>query len=501
MNRSSAGARTWLVAAAAVLVCLSAFALNRGPLYYYDTGGYLSQGDSILSLIGLPVTDAKPLDPTSIADPTETTSVPAPAKTPDTVVVGSRSAIYGLVFAFFYRISGPDGIVFLNAGVIFLAVLLMARCIFREYPSSPTPLHLAALGLIAACFGSLPFYVAFLMPDIFAPALVITLASLCIYAPAMRAWEIVLALSLALLAVLSHPSHLLMAALMLPAGLALSPALAGRRLLTAAGLVTLLIGAGIGERVSFGMAVERFQKKEVMYLPFLTGRLIDDGPGLAYLQSHCPDPNFATCTLFAALSRSDDPGRLDAPNILFARSEKVGSLKLLPDEDQRRIASEQFAFAAAVARTDPLGLSWAFIENVATQLGYFSISMTVPTPDLFSSTGSLSEMFPTSPPLGTLVTAERSWITPLNWFQGALYIAATGMILALMTRRGLLTSNVRMLTVLILVGILINAIVCAGVSEPAHRYGARVIFLLPMLAAILWFATRIPPSSGSMDRP
>lgn len=501
MRSLIAGARagTVLLVAVAILVCLSVFSMNRSPLYYYDTGGYLSQGNSILSAVGLPTMDAKP---SARAPDMGNSQTPAPtsavaAQTADTVVVGSRSAIYGLVFALFYRMSGPNGIVFLNIGVILSAVLLMTRCITREYPLAPSPLRLTALGLIAACFGSLPFYIAFLMPDIFAPVLVITLASLCVYAPTMRAWEISLTLALALFALLTHPSHLLMAGLLLPAGLMLSPALVGRRLWIAVGLVTLLIGVGVGERVFFGMAVERLQKKQVMYLPFLTARLIDDGPGLVYLQTRCPDPNFATCTLFAALYRSDDPGRLDAPNILFSRSEKVGSLKLLSEDDQRRIASEQFAFAAVVAKADPLGLTWSFIENVATQLGYFSISMTVPTPDLFSSASALSEDLPTSPTQGPLVTSERSWIGPLTWFHGALYLAAFGVILALMTRRAALRSNTRMLTILILLGILINAMVCAGVSEPAHRYGARVMFLLPMLAAILFFATRVPTKVAS----
>ena len=68
---------------------------------------------------------------------------------------------------------------------------------------------------------------------------------------------------------------------------------------------------------------------------------------------------------------------------------------------------------------------------MATQLGYFSISMTVPTPDLFSSASALSEALPTSPTQGPLVTSERSWIGPLTWFHGALYLAAFGVILAL----------------------------------------------------------------------
>ena len=39
--------------------------------------------------------------------------------------------------------------------------------------------------------------------------------------------------------------------------------------------------------------------------------------------------------------------------------------------------------------------------------------------------------------------------------------------------------------VMLLLGILANALVCGGISQPASRYGARVIWLLPLGATIL----------------
>ncbi len=38
---------------------------------------------------------------------------------------------------------------------------------------------------------------------------------------------------------------------------------------------------------------------------------------------------------------------------------------------------------------------------------------------------------------------------------------------------------------MLLFGILANALVCGGISQPATRYGARVIWLLPLAATIL----------------
>ncbi len=57
------------------------------------------------------------------------------------------------------------------------------------------------------------------------------------------------------------------------------------------------------------------------------------------------------------------------------------------------------------------------------------------------------------------------------------------MALVLLPRR--VPGEVKALAVMVILGILANALVCGGISQPATRYGARVIWLLPMMAAIL----------------
>ena len=40
------------------------------------------------------------------------------------------------------------------------------------------------------------------------------------------------------------------------------------------------------------------------------------------------------------------------------------------------------------------------------------------------------------------------------------------------------------LAIMVLLGILANALVCGGISQPSTRYGARVIWLLPLMVTI-----------------
>ena len=43
---------------------------------------------------------------------------------------------------------------------------------------------------------------------------------------------------------------------------------------------------------------------------------------------------------------------------------------------------------------------------------------------------------------------------------------------------------------MVLLGVLANALVCGGISQPATRYGARVIWLLPLTATIMMIFAR-----------
>lgn len=60
-------------------------------------------------------------------------------------------------------------------------------------------------------------------------------------------------------------------------------------------------------------------------------------------------------------------------------------------------------------------------------------------------------------------------------------LALAGLLIA---PRGL-PAPARIFGAMILAGILANALVCGGISQPATRYGARVAWLLPLTAVLL----------------
>jgi len=473
--------------AATIFIALSVFFLNGQPLIYFDTASYVDQG---AKLFGAP----KPVAAETPTDGSAAGQVASPAE-PDNTVVGSRSIVYAIYLRVVTSVAGLPGVIGSNLAVVWLATWIVARRLARQEPDNltmngVTAAEVTAAGLLAACLGSLPFYVAFVMPDIFAPVLILLVAVLAVYGHSLRWGEWLAAVLLALFSVVAHPSHLLLVTLLAPFAVFVSPQTSGRRLTLGLLLIGALAGAGLAERFVFGKAVEHYLHKKVVYMPFLTARLIDDGPGLTYLEGRCPDQSYATCTLLQALSLSQDPTRLDAPNILFSRTDQRGSYQRLSPAEQTAIAGEQVRLLTDVVSSDPVGVMVAIVRNVATQLAYFSVEMTIPTPEVIDATGKLTDQLPPSLGEGRLISAAPSWAMPLYIAHGVVYLLSLGE-LGWMVAQKRVSRDARAMLVIILGGILTNAIVCGAVSEPAYRYGARVMFLLPLAAVMVWI-TRLP---------
>ncbi|MCA8881900.1 MAG: hypothetical protein KDA73_18540 [Rhodobacteraceae bacterium] len=467
---------------APVLACiafgfaLSVYLANGAPLYYFDTASYLGQGHSMLDAIGFH--DRAPAAvPAAGPSPDATDASGGPT---DETVDTSRSAAYALGLAILDAIAPIDLTVLANLALVWTATVLVTR---QLGPPGETT-RLAAIGLIAGTLGALPFYVAFLMPDIFTPVLLLMLALLCTYGPGLDRWELGLATALALAAVLAHPSHLLTAALVMPVGFLISPAFRRRRLILPLALICIIVGGGVAERLGFAAAVEQVEGRDAQALPFLTARLIDDGPGYAYLLRKCPDPEIATCALLAPLSRSDNPLRLGAPHILFSTQPDTGSLKLLSTAEQRAIAAEQMAFVQDVIRSAPLAVVAAAVRNTLTQLAYVGVDMTVPPPPRLADLKDAYGDDAASLRDGRLVAADRAWLAVLRPIHEAVYVASALLLAGLLLFPSRLPPGGRTFIVVTFVGLLIHAAVCGGVSVPADRYGARAALTLPILAAI-----------------
>ncbi len=468
---------------AALSICLAVLAINRGPLYYFDTGSYFNQGNAALSLV-LPSRGPKK----GTATPGQTGQ--KTAKDDDDTAGGSRSMIYALLVAAFWRAGALGGIALMNMAAVLMSVWLVARVACRAVPLGRSKLQLTAIPLLAAGTTSLPFYIAYVMPDIFAPIMILMIAVMASMPRDMRLLEGIAAFALAAFAVVLHPSHLGIAGVMLPVVLLAAVLRLGHGRWIAVGFVACLLLVAIGERKAYEVAAQTVTKKQVVYTPHITARLIVDGPGMAYLDENCPPAapgtDLATCALHEALSWSDDPYRLTATHIIFERTPRLGSFLLMSVEDQKAVAGEQREFFFRVLADRPFSTVFALMENAGVQLMTNSIGMTIPNVSVVRNTRRLVNL-PESQ-LGALdgvLKREQRWLGVANTIHSVIYLVSFVIVVALLVWPGRVAPRLKMFVLFVLIGIAVNALVCGGVSQPADRYGARVMWLLPFSAAFL----------------
>jgi len=464
---------------AALLASLSVALINGGGLSYFDTAGYLEQGQASLSSLGLDLApDAQTL---------QTSSDAGVGARDDGAVVGSRSAIYSMLVAGARFTLGLSAIPVLHAVAFLLAVALPVRIWLRQIPDARHLMpRLVAVPVILAGLTSLPFYVAYLMPDIFAPILLLMAATLAAFAPRMTWPERIFAVSYGVAAATTHPSHLLIAVVLLPAVALAALIVSGRRWWIATALTGLIALGAMAERVVFTTAVKYIRNAEVVYQPFLVIRVIADGPGYRYLQDSCPDPDISTCALYDILRKSDNPLRLTASHIMFETDPDLGSYKLLDAAQQKRIADDQIGFFLDVLIARPVDTIQAFIRNTLLQAGvYNSIRQTIPNAETLDGLFRMTDLAPPSLRETRLYDTRRelAWLDPFHrLIYGVALIVIAYLCLTPYRRPPL---EMRIFVLMVLAGILANALVNGGISQPSDRYGARVIFLLPLAAGLL----------------
>ncbi len=488
-GRSGLG-RAVLWIALAVLACLSVFLVNGRPLFYFDTVGYISQGHTALRQLGIrgesplaarteKLAAEQAANAAAGIAPPDTTEIAA-----ENTVDGSRSSVYAIAAGLLARLHALEGLIFLNVLAILIAVWLPMRVAARRW-GLPVPVSQAvAMPIIVAGLGSMPFFVAYLMPDTFAPVLLMVVATLTVFGRHMRPWELLLAVALGAFAIVSHLSHLAIGMLMVPASALISVILSRRRWWLPPAMVLFIVGIGFAEQSVLRSAAKAVSDAEVVIKPYITARLIQDGPGMTYLNKHCPDEHIPTCKLHAALQWSDDPYRITATHIVFETSARLGSFRLMTPADQKAVADDQIGFFFDVLADQPMATIAAFLKNTFIQSGWVAVDLTIPTDKIVAQNEGVSGLAFSDFDHGR-ITRDTGWIGPLTTWHEVLYVVSLLIILALVLLPRRVPGEIKALAVMVILGILANALVCGGISQPSTRYGARVVWLLPLIATVL----------------
>lgn len=492
------GARKTLIsaiAALALLVCVIWPAIyNRQPYLYPDTSSYMRTADpAVHRITGLSTWWTAPHTAEAPSPQKPAATAPATHQPPSSqVILVSRSIYYGFLLYIGYVTSHFWLSALLQGAALLLGVYLALRLL--DQPVWPIFFYVG----FALCVASdAPFFTGFLIPDIFAGIAILICAALLACDRKITPRVAALTFAFLLACLLFHQSILLIVGCLAAAALLLNTV---RRSWKNSGGVTIILAALLSAWLGYAFfhaMVSHVTGQRTVRLPFLSARLIADGPGRDYLHATCPANGFVLCQFAQLPSTSDD--------FLWSSLQDHGVFIASPPAIQKRLSDEDAAFALAVFRYNPRGVLADAARNSAVQLVSFSLEQ-------FSYPGEDFEgIFP--PPImaglhrsaayrGTIPVAAFTFLNYLVVCASAVFLAIAG--IAALRKRSHARRRIWTAIGWMIAGIILNAIICGSTSEVLARYQARVVWLLPLAVLLLELPARIRPwrrHSASADEP
>jgi hypothetical protein len=479
---------------AALLFCIAL--INGRPAFFGDTPFYYSQGEALATALGyrpLPMTAQRRADPDSVI-PGSTGFDTGHAL----IIAGARSPIWGLFFFLCERLGHAVGVglwmlVWAQCWIAAWIIAVLARAMA---PRAPVRTYWSAAVLLALG-SSLPFYAAFAMPDVFAGFDLLCLVLLALYRERLSRAEQIGVWSLMAFGVAAHPANgltLLCAA----AGFALLAALGRqplRPLLKPGGLIACALITAAAATAGAGALYQARTGVRQGAPPFLMAKVLQDGPGRAYLLAHCPGGAAPTLCRFASRPLTS------AEDFLWSWAPRVGVAMVVDPRIVVELKREEPAFVLhAVAEHPGLELraaaaGWAEqmvlfptiepLHNPAEFLTFrwwvnTSIWTLLPGHEICARQPGLCQPRLPQP----LINALDRLVLMLS-LAGLAFAALSprmkGSVRAIAPDRHAQIRRAGEAAALIALGVLANAAVCGALSGPYPRYEARLIWTAPLM--------------------
>ena len=213
--------------------------------------------------------------------------------------------------------------------------------------------------------------------------------------------------------------------------------------------------------------------------PFLTARVIADGPGRLYVAEHCKDRPFAVCAFADRLETADTDG------FLWDTDPATGVFAIATPDQRRALATEQTRFAFASTLAHPWLQVQASARNVALQLVQTDLD------DFDYKPSVLAELKADLPDehrgrMESSVAARRGWpIAPLWAEQATVIWMSLGIVVWSLAAGTAAPDGPRRFALMAAGGVLANTVACGVLSDLYGRYQARAIWVLPLTAVVL----------------
>lgn len=446
------------------MLCLPAF-YNRYPLLFSDLLDYAGDGMKV----------ARRVWPHWAGNPFRGSSVFAPA---DMWPSGNHPPFYGMaIWPLHFEVSLWPVIV-VQGLVVSHVIAVLARALELRLSERAFLVVIAGLTLLT----SLPWYVSHVMPDVFGGVAVLSLFLVMFRADALSRWELVYFCGLSAASLLMHVSFFPVAAGEVAIGGAWwllqrrnRPAV--RPLLAAVPvLAALCLSTYTSVRLWGGFSGPKFAP------PYLLAHTLVDGAGKQYLRAVCGHESYVLCA-----DRDDLPD--DVEDFMFR------SFSPLYDPgNYSKVRAEAMPIVIGAAKMFPLETLKAAVRSGVAQVLTFNTEVAPLESISDGKGGSLGDVFAMSYPfigrgyqgtrqqLGELGVTGLSGVNALD--RGIVYASAA--VCAFLLVQGLALGDAVLVQLLMvtIAGLVINGMVSGAAVGVFGRFEARIIWLLPLAAAV-----------------
>jgi hypothetical protein len=491
----------------ALALCWAAL-VNGGPFLHPDSIGYVRGPDVAVAKLAGPrfetpwaKADQGAIDQSrsTLTTAALTTAASAPAALgaashDDNGVMGGRSIYYGLL-AYLGAVTGGFWLTVFIQG---LGVAWLVEIVLRALSITGLRAYAGVMALLALATPA-PFFVAFLMPDIWV-GVAIGAVALTFAAPGrLKALDLAALGAMTAFAGLAHNSAPPVVLALAAAGGAYGLSRRSPAPNPWPGLLVCAaaLGCAVAGNLAFSAMVKHATGLPPYMPPFLSARVVADGPGTRFVHERCAGA-FVVC-------RYGDRFPTGVDDFLWASGPNDGVFETASPKDRRALGDEQIRFVLAVARAYPLEQAMATARNIAAQAVTTELSDFDYKPVVAASLSARSPAAYDRVMRGTLAY-RNGWPVAAFWgLQSIVALASAGAAIgaavhaarAAPGRPG--ASPAVLLFALIVVGIAANAAVCGALSVLYGRYEARVIWTVPLAAAALALSAaprRLPASLG-----
>ena len=394
-----------------------------------------------------------------------------------------RSEIYSVGIYFFHWNISAWPVIALQALLTAYILWLVVRS-FRKESDAGTPALVVRFLILMAGVSlttSVAWYTSVVLPDILGPDLYLAIYLLIFAKESLSTKESWAVAAIGWWAIAAHSTHLMLAVWICGflAGLLLLrwPPMKqrGRQLAVVAGLVVLTAAT------QFALHGYLYGKPSLYgnRMPYLTARVVADGPGRWYLREHCGQLNWAICAHVNNLPDNDD-------DFLWG---DTGVWSSSAPAAQQQMLREETTLVLAAVREYPKAQLQRSLANFWGEFTDFGLW------DFGGSSWIDHELDKVIPGAKAryLRTRQGQGTLPNVFFSGIQNTVVTGSSVLIAIAIPMLwwwrRWQILGLMAVILPTVVVNALITAVLSESDSRYQSRVIWLIPLVAGLIWINT------------